>query len=234
MEKNLSVGIDVSKLVLDATVLFPNGDHAHQQFKNNKVGFGQLLRWVGKFNAYATCGAVFGFEDTGVYSVGLGRFLSELKLKYVSENACRIRRSMGTVRGKDDKADSLLIARYLKRNLEELSFNGAAPDLLLELRQLFSQRELLLKEKSAHKARIRELKVLGRCLDVRFPLRIEKEMVCLLDRKLKEVQAEINRLIEAQRELREKKGLLCSVPGVGEQTATQMLILTRGFTRFPS
>ncbi|MFD1758017.1 transposase, partial [Rufibacter sediminis] len=147
--------------------------------------------------------------------------------------AYRIRRSMGIVRGKDDQADSLMIARYLKRNLDELKFGHAAPDLLLELQQLSSQRERLLKEKSAHKTRIKEMRVLEGCLDMRFLLKVEKEMVALLDRKLREVQAEINRRIAAQRELREQKELLCSVPGVGEQTANQMLVLTRGFTRFP-
>lgn len=233
MEKNLFIGIDVSKLVLDATALFPNNEYVHSQFKNSNTGFRQLLKWVGKLRPGESLGLVFGFEDTGVYSIGLGRFLSELKLRYVSENAYRIRRSMGIVRGKDDQSDSLMIARYLKRNLDELKFSEAAPDLLLELGQLSSQRERLLKERSAHKARIKEMRVLENCLDLRFLLKIEKEMVALLDKKLREVQAEINRRIEAQRELREKKELLRTVPGVGEQTANQMLILSRGFTRFP-
>jgi transposase len=232
MEKNLFIGIDISKLVLDATVLSPNSEHAHSQFKNNKAGFGQLLKWVKKLDSDQGHALIFGFEDTGVYSVGLGRFLSEKGLKHVSENAYRIRRSMGIVRGKDDKADSLMIARYLKRNLDELRFGQTTPGLLLELGQLSSQRERLLKEKSAHQTRIKELRVLEECLDVKFLLKIEKEMVRLLDTKLKEVGGEISRRIRAEKELQEKKELLCSVPGVGEQTANQMLIATRGFTRF--
>ncbi|MFB9865483.1 IS110 family transposase [Rufibacter immobilis] len=232
MEKNLFIGIDISKLVMDATVLISSGEHHHSQFKNTKAGFNQLLRWARKFNPDGACELIFGFEDTGVYSIGIGRFLSGLKLKFVSENAYRIRRSMGILRGKDDKADSLLIARYLKRNLDELSFGEAASDLLLELGQLSSQRERLLKEKSAHQARIKEFKVLESHLDMKFLLKIEIEMVKLLDRKLKEVQAEISNRIKAQKELQEKKDLLCSVPGVGEQIASQMLIATRGFTRF--
>ncbi|WP_181304935.1 IS110 family transposase [Rufibacter sp. XAAS-G3-1] len=233
MEKNLFIGIDVSKLTLDATALFPDNGHCHSQFKNTKAGFGQLARWAAKLCPGPDHGLILGFEDTGVYSVGLGRFLSEKGLRFVSENAYRIRRSMGIVRGKDDQADPLMIARYLKRNLDELTFGQAAPCLLLELGQLSSQRERLLKEKSAHKTRIKELKVLEGCLDMRFLLKVEKEMVALLDKKLKEVQAEINRRIAERQELREKKELLCTVPGVGEQTANQMLVLTRGFTRFP-
>ncbi len=218
-------------MVLDATALFPDNGHCHSQFKNTKAGFGQLVRWAAKLSP--DHGLILGFEDTGVYSVGLGRFLSGKGLRFVSESAYRIRRPVGVVRGKDDQAGSLMIARYLKRNLDELTFGQAAPGLLLELGQLSSQRERLLKEKSAHKTRIKELKVLGGCLDVRFLLRIEKEMVALLDRKLKEVQAEMNRRVAERRELREKKELLCTVPGVGGQTANQMLVLTRGFTRFP-
>ncbi|MFC6998798.1 transposase [Rufibacter roseus] len=233
MQKKLFIGIDISKLVMDATVLFPDGRHDHHQFKNSRAGFNQLLRWVRRLSSKEAYELIFGFEDTGVYSIGIGRFLSGLKLRFVSENAYRIRRSMGIQRGKDDKADSLLIARYLKRNLEELSFGQAAPDLLLELGQLSSQRERLLKERAAHKTRIKELKVLEGCLDMRFLLRIEADMVRLLDKKLREVEEEIGKRIKAQEGLQEKKELLCSVPGVGEQIANQMLIITRGFTRFP-
>lgn len=232
MEKNLFIGIDISKLVIDATALLPGNEHHHSQFKNSKAGFSQLLKWVRKLNPNDAFELLFGFEDTGVYSIGIGKFLSGLKLKFVSENAYRIRHSMGILRGKNDKADSLLIARYLKRNLDELSFGEAASDLMLELGQLSSQRDRLLKEKSAHQARIKEFKALEGYLDMKFLLKVETEMVKLLDKKLKEVQAEISSRIKAEKELQEKKELLCSVPGVGEQIANQMLVITRGFTRF--
>jgi len=57
-------------------------------------------------------------------------------------------------------------------------------------------------------------------------------MVKLLDKKLKELETEISKRIKAEKQLHEKKDLLCSVPGVGEQIANQMLIITRGFTMF--
>jgi transposase len=52
------------------------------------------------------------FENTGHYSTNLSVYLSEHDLDNVEESHLAINRSSGVVRGKTDKLDSSMIARY--------------------------------------------------------------------------------------------------------------------------
>jgi transposase len=88
----------------------------HQQFTNTPKGFIQLLKWIGQNNegvprqGWRVC-----MENTGIYSLELNCFLQEKGIWQCLENALQIKRSMGVLRGKTDKADSRTIALYAYR-----------------------------------------------------------------------------------------------------------------------
>jgi transposase len=233
MKKNLFIGIDISKLTIDVAILFSDQDNfCHCQFQNNKPGFKKLIKWVKSFKPNNEYELFFGFEETGKYSINISNFFTDLSLKFVCENPFKIKRSMGIIRGKNDKDDSKMIALYLKRNYQELRIETGTSKVIQELKQLNSLRERLLKDRSIHKTRFKETKILTESIEVNFILKQEAAIILLLNKKIKEVEVEIKRIIELEEALKLQKKLLCTVPGVGEQIANQMLILTRGFTRF--
>ena len=109
-----SVGLDVSKLTLDA--------HLHclkvsSRFANDKKGFKALLLWV-KSHVGDFSRVIFCFEHTGVYSMLLAQFLTKQEIFFAMVPALQIKRSMGLVRGKNDVVDAKRIAEYchLRRN----------------------------------------------------------------------------------------------------------------------
>lgn len=110
------IGIDVSKSTIDACIHVPG---LSQQFKNTAKGLGEFLNWSKKhvedFND-----VLFVFEHTGMYSHLLTTFLEEQKCHYFTAPALDVKRSMGIVRGKDDKVDAKRIALYGYRLKDEI------------------------------------------------------------------------------------------------------------------
>jgi transposase len=82
-------------------------------------------------------------ENTGMYSLELNCFLQEKRIWQTLENALQIKRSMGVLRGKTDKADSKTIAVYAYRFADKLKPYVVPGSTLLRLRVLFGQRERL-------------------------------------------------------------------------------------------
>lgn len=105
------IGIDVSKLKLDVTICKENELHQSHHFivTNDKKGLKELLDYLKK-RTIISSDVLFSFEDTGVYSMPLCCFLSDVGLDYWMIPAIEIKRSKGLVRGKSDKADSKDIA----------------------------------------------------------------------------------------------------------------------------
>ena len=96
------LGIDISKLTID---VYLHVNQSHELFNNNPAGFRKLISWLkkGKINIkdLLVC-----FEHTGMYSFELANFLTIKNIDYVMESAIQIKRSMGIVRGKNDKIDA--------------------------------------------------------------------------------------------------------------------------------
>jgi transposase len=118
MKSYLFIGIDISKATLDVCILSPSDitDIHYHQFCNNTKGFIQLLKWLKqKSKSVSVEDWRVCMENTGMYSLELNCFLHEKGIWQTMENALQIKRSMGVVRGKTDKADCKIIALYAYR-----------------------------------------------------------------------------------------------------------------------
>jgi transposase len=232
MKKRIFIGIDVSKLTLDVSVLFPDDTRdLHQIFSNNTRGFKKLLSWLKKEEKGNT-NYLFCFEDTGVYSIGLECFFTEHKIAYVAENPFRIKRSMGIQRGKDDKTDSMLLAKYVKRFADELKLSRVENKTILELKQLLSLRDRLMKDKGVHQRRLKEAEQLAESLSLIFLIKKEKEIIKYTINQIKEIESQLEEIMRGEEKLWKQNELLCSIPGVGKQIALNMLVYTEGFQKF--
>ena len=101
------VGIDVSKLTLDVTVLCESDNVTkteHYKIENTEKSIAQFVKKM--LRKYPSGQALFCFEDTGIYSLPLARYLNDNKLAYWRVPSLEIKRSRGISRGKDDKIDS--------------------------------------------------------------------------------------------------------------------------------
>ena len=65
------------------------------------------------------------------------------------ESPLRLKRTIGLVRGKNDKADAVRIARDAARNAEDALAYEPCSKNITELRRLFSRRRLLVSQQTA-------------------------------------------------------------------------------------
>ncbi|RZK05832.1 MAG: IS110 family transposase [Flavobacterium sp.] len=234
MKSALYIGVDISKAKLDVSILSPanTNDIPYQQFSNNAKGFTQLLKWIRQnqkgvpVEGWRVC-----MENTGIYSLELNCFLHEKGIWQCLENALQIKRSMGVLRGKTDKADSRTIALYAYRFSDQLKPYVLPGKTLQRLRILFAQRERLV-------AMHRELHGALESLSG-FDDKLMKDVRKQNEALMKKLSAQVKDLDEALRqclgqdeELQRKATLIQSVPGIGLQTTTYLLIVSRGMQTF--
>ena len=155
--KTFFIGIDVSKEKLDATLIhYESKSDIEQQLayttvENNPKGFRSLVSWCKK-NAgrgVKTDTMLFCCETTGGYDRALCDWLYGNGLDIWRESALQIKRSMGLRKGKDDKADSEMIAHYALRFRSQASLYKPMDGNMRSLRDLFLYRQSLVAERQA-------------------------------------------------------------------------------------
>ena len=141
------IGIDVSKFTLDC-VCHHNG--AYLQVENHHKGYKQLLKWARKQCGVDCKQILFCFEHTGIYSLVLAIFLQQQQVPCIVQSALAIKRSLGLVRGKNDKADARQIARYAYLHREELPLYQLPSKNLLTLKSLLTLRDRMVQQRAGY------------------------------------------------------------------------------------
>ena len=234
MKSNLFIGIDISKATLDVCVLCPGdmADSHHHQFSNNSKGFIQLMKWVNQKSAgvaiqdWRVC-----MENTGMYSLELNCYFHEKGIWQAMENALQIKRSMGVVRGKTDKADCKTIAMYASRFLDKLRPYVLPSGALLRLRALFAQRERLVSMHSQLLVGSQSIKGYPKMLVKDIQSQNEKLLKSLAV-QIKSIDKALKACLQEDEDLKRKAKLIQSVPGIGLQTTSYLLVVSRGMTSF--
>jgi len=231
MEFQETIGIDVSKLFIDAAM---HTTKKHRRFKNTSDGFCEMLLWVNKNAKVKRQNTLFAFEHTGLYSLPLSAFLSEKLLSYVLIPGLELKRSMGIVRGKDDRIDAKAIALYAYRRKEEVTPYVLPSKRLLELRKLLSLREKLVKQRTGFKATNTEIKGFMTRKDNVMYFTVHEKMIETLNQQIRAVERQLELTIRAEKHLKQMFDLIIGIKGVGAQTALFMIAFTNGFTLFPN
>lgn len=170
-------------------------------------------------------------ENTGIYSLALNCFLHEKNIWQSMENALQIKRSMGVVRGKSDKADCKTIALYAYRFYDKLKPYVLPGKTLIRLRALFSQRERLVSMHSQLLVGNQSMK--GYAKELVQDLENQNETLLKnLAEQIKTVDRSLKECLQQDKELQRKSKLIQSVPGIGQQTASYLLIISRGMESF--
>ena len=224
------VGIDVASESLYATlarspqnvVAGPTG------FTNDSDGFDRLAGWLAGHKAVAKS-TVVCMEATGVYCEALCYYLYEQGYRVAVEDALRVKRAFKTSANKTDPADSRQIAEYACRYLDELRFWRPNEAVVEQVKVLLSMREQLVRQRGAKQNALRVLR--RKAVQAPAANRLAEEMIAYLKDQIKEIEAEIRRLIREHPTLSQTVTLLLSVPGVGMLLAANLLVVTGGFER---
>ena len=226
------VGIDVSKLKLDVSLLITASSNRIEHFivPNNKIGIQQMLKRIEKFKI-STNELLVSFEDTGVYSLPLACFFSEAGLDYWMIPAIEIKRSKGISRGKNDKTDSKDIAFYALTHQHKLVLSKIPEKDILELKVLIAERDKVVKAINQFKTTSENQGFMPSEV-LKSVLKINKTVIGQLQKALEKLEAKMKEIIKANEQLSNQYELITSVPGVGPQTAMYMIAVTKGFKSF--
>jgi transposase len=224
------MGMDVSKKTLDCHLFV--GQKSLAPVSNDLKGFKAIKRWLTKELKHRTEDLLVVMEYTGIYTYGIERFLQEQQIKYVKRPALDIKRSLGMVRGKSDKADARFISKYGWMRKEELMPMTPLSNTQLELQQLMNHRDKLVADKSSYQCKLKELRSqMGDKVNEKMAASMEFVME-VLGQQIKEAEKQIKDLLLTDQSLQTNYDLMCSITGIGFATAVHLLIATENFTRF--
>ncbi len=229
MKFSETIGIDVSKSWIDARMHLAK--HL-KRFDNTTSGYKSLIEWVEKEMVDPKEKILFAFEHTGLYSYGLSLFLNEQGYHFILIPALELRRSMGIVRGKEDRIDAAKIALYAYRRKDEIIPYHMPDQLIYQLRHLLSLRDRLVKHRAGYQASLKESACfLSKKNDPDF-FQIHEKMIHYLSKQIDKIDLKLTTTIYQDQKINHMFEMICSIKGVGPQTAYYMIVLTHGFLLF--
>ena len=223
----LFAGIDISKGWIDVAIIMDKTTMS-RQFGNCKKEYRSMLSWLKTFSSPSEM--LLCTEHTGVYGMPLWSYLAEHKISFVVENPLQIKRSMGLRRSKSDKADAVMIARYIKLHQSESRLYKVPARIIDRLKVIFSHRERLLKIKHL-------LTVANQEISSFTPKDVCKEMsadsktlLTIVEARIHKAERLLENILFCDAETKRIYQLITSVPGVGLITGIYLIIVTRNFT----
>ena len=207
-----SIGVDVSKKKFDAALLTEQGKYRCKVFDNDAKGFQAFRDWI-KTNVADQ--AQVCMEATGVYHEALATFLFDHKVTVFVVNPLRVKRFVESqgLRNKTDEGDAKALARFVAKN--DLEAWEAPSKGVRELQALVVRLESLQTMRQAELNR----------LDIAHPTvrgSIEA-VVAALDREIATVRSLIKQTIDDDPDLKQRKDLLETIPGLGDATIPSLL-----------
>jgi len=208
----VTVGVDIAKHKFDVARL-ENGKYKHKKFDNTPEGFAALIVWLAAFGGVkpSVC-----MEATGAYSIPLAEYLAQSGYPVAVVNPAKIRgfAKSELSRIKTDKADAKLIARYALEKKPPLW--TPPPANIRELQALLRRIEDLLEMQQMEQNR----------RDTADPTIAEsiRAVLAHLEQELKTTRERVQRLIDQDPDLRHRRALLETIPGIGEASSAHLMV----------
>jgi transposase len=220
------IGTDLSKESID---LSSHELQTHLRIENSLNGFRQMLKWL-RDQKISCSNVMIVMEHTGLYSYHMEAFLHKHQISFTKVPALAIKRSLGLVRGKNDKIDAQRIARYGFEKKDVLVAAGKPNKVIQRLGMLHSTRDRLVKHRASLICAIKEYENILKQSDL--IIKSQLSLVKNFTEQIKKIEAEVRELITKEQPVNQNFQLLKTIKGVGEVVATAAIIKTRNFTQF--
>lgn len=231
-----SVGIDISKDTFTACISSKTNNGSIEfsdvgNFKNDKSGFNQLIKWVRK-GGKSLNEVNFLMEATGVYYECLAFHLDSLKFEVnvVLPNTSKHYFSSLNIKTKTDKVDAKVLSQMAIERKHKVWH--APKGIYLEIRNL-TRFYVQLQEQKTSISNIKHSKQEANFTQ-KFILDLNEKMIDQIDGQIKKVSLEIEKLCKKDEELWAKINKLMTIKGVGLITIATVIAETFGFDQTSS
>lgn len=229
MEK-VYVGIDISKETLDVAVCKKLQEDVDVTFQveNNIKGINKMISLCSNHGKELW----FCFEHTGNYGLLLSSQLEALGKPYSAVPPLEIKRSLGMVRGKNDKVDAQRIATYAASHAYKLKPTQLVSKTLLKVKSLLTYRMQLSETIRRFKNSLKSHNITNSTIKIESIINGIEDNIKSLKEQIKAVEKEIMELIKSDDKLKKNFDKVTSVTGIGPIIAFNMLVHTNNFTLF--
>ena len=223
------IGIDVSKDTLDFSIVVDGKNMQHYKIKNNSKEIKATITKIFKAFSATIDDTIFCMEHTGLYNLPLVKWLQSQQAKIWLESGVHIRKTLGLVRGKNDKVDSERIAMYAFTNQHQIKLWKAPRKVIEKIAALLSQRARFIKaKKQLYTANKEQKQFIDKDIMKSLNKYTSKTLV-VIDKQIEAVEKEILELLEEDEKLNRLFQIITSVNGIGFVTATYILVTTNEF-----
>ena len=205
------LGIDIGKKEFTSHIKNPE---ITKTYKNNRSGF---KSFVSDHSGFLPDGLIV-LEPTGGYESHLLNYLLSQKLAVHRADARKVKnfiRSFGQ-QAKTDAIDAKALAQYGFERQATLSLFEKPKENEQKLKLLVERRadlkQMLVQEKNRYQSPLNSV----------LRSSIQSVLTCL-EKQVIDIEAQINKIINEDRLLTQKKNILMTVPGIGEVTAAFFL-----------
>ena len=229
------IGIDISKNTFDLALIKENTSEKiiTAKFSNTPKGIVALEQFIRK-QELSKQQILFCIEHTGLYCRVLSNYLVENHYAVWLEMPVQILKSLGIQRGKSDQLDAKRIATYALTFKDKARLWQPPREEVQKIHDLMTLRERLVESRKSILTPIEELEATG-LSEVATTLRKHcKKSIESLDKEIKQIEKELDEIIDKDTNLKNKYKLARSVPGIGKITAMTLLYYTNEFTLFRS
>lgn len=224
--KSIYVGIDVSKRTLDIC-LKSSGREQYLKIENKINSIKRVFKRLDKVDNEV----VVAMENTGHYNHQLYRVLPNYNFSVYVVDPKHIKRSIGLVRGKNDKVDAKRIATFIERNNLDLQQWEPLSESIYSLKVLLTERRAEVDRIKSLKQRIESLKQQKSISSVQKLITRNKKEIKRTQKRVKEIEKLIREEITKDSELKNEINRIKTVPGIGDVTAWLVAVKTHGFKR---
>lgn len=229
------IGIDISKNTFDLALIKEGSSEKAitAKFPNTHKGIVALEQFI-RQQELVKQQILFCIEHTGLYCRVLSNYLVENQYAVWLEMPVQILKSLGIQRGKSDRLDAKRIATYALTFKDKARLWQPPREEVQKIHDLMALRERLVESRKSILTPIEELEATG-LSEVATTLRKHcKKSLESLDKEIKQIEKELEEIIDKDTNLKNKYKLARSVPGIGKITAMTLLYYTNEFTLFRS
>jgi transposase len=214
------VGTDIAKRKFDAAA-YVNGKYKTKVFDNDRAGIARFLEWLAAFADPHVC-----LEATGQYGELLATMLADAGVRVSVVNPARIAAFAKTelTRGKTDKGDAKLIARFCA--LHQPPEWEPPPRNIRQLQALVRRLESLLEMQQMERNRLERA-------EGTVTASLEAVLATLAE-QIERTREQIRHHVDDDPDLRSRRDLLDSIPGLGGATIPVLLATLGDVSRFHS
>jgi transposase len=223
------IGIDVSKDTLDLSVVVEGKSLYHYCIGNKSKEIKSTVNKIMKNLDGSFDDTIFCMEHTGLYNLPIVKWLHKNQGKMWLESGVHIRKTLGLVRGKNDKVDSSRIAMFAYTNRHRIKLWSPPRHLIEVIAALLSQRARLIKaKKQLATANKEQKKFLDK--DIMHSLnKYTNRATTVIDKQVGAIEDEIITLIKDDDKLKRMYQIITSINGIGLVTASYILVTTNEF-----